>query len=348
MPRISITKLISPLSSFRCGYNRVFLRLPVSVKFRLCCAFMFATFLLHFWVPLGSQSKLKATPESLNRIPLNVLTTANRIQVNFGYVHLQLVNSAFVNIALSWICNVRTLNVLERTLFVATDVESFSALSLRAPHVELLVHETSALSYGQTVYFQYMLFRAKLVEKLLLHGISIWLIESDAAWFADPEPYLLKFTGMDVLVGQDGLLTDSIPEGGFIFLNSTVKTSKMWSALRKEHEEVLELKSELVHIGDAGSEMLMLPKHLKLVTWDFFDKQKFVSGKWYSSATMRSASKNPIVIQNNWIVGNHAKIYRAKNWSHWFLDEVTLSCVDANLLELQLLNAKSSNYVRFD
>jgi len=47
----------------------------------------------------------------------------------------------------------------------------------------------------------------------------------------------------------------------------------------------------------------------------------------------------PYVINNNWIVGNAAKITRAKRWGHWFVqDERSGTCQDAARLQ-QSLNA---------
>ena len=53
------------------------------------------------------------------------------------------------------------------------------------------------------------------------------------------------------------------------------------------------------------------------------DDRLFVSGFWYKSGFNRT---NEIVIQNNWIQGNSAKINRAKEFGQWFLKENGLSC----------------------
>jgi len=71
---------------------------------------------------------------------------------------------------------------------------------------------------------------------------------------------------------------------------------------------------------------------------------KYVSGKWYSPGAdgrqARAASKadgTPYVINQNWIVGNGAKVSRAKQWGHWFLqNEEAGTCHNATLLRAQM------------
>ena len=249
----------------------------------------------------------------------DVLTKAHTLQQANNFVFLQLVNKAYIEMTQSWACHAPN-GVLQQTLFVATDEISFEKVKDFAPHVvrQLYQSERNGVSYGQLDYFNLMLFRTKLVETLLLHSINVWIIESDAVWFSSPHPYLIHLRDMDVVAGQDGILTESIPEGGFLYLNATEKTKEMWIRLRVEFEQtLLELASQ-EQIGDAGSEMLMLPKHLKTVNWTFFPKDKFVSGLWYTNDEMRQYS-DPVIIQNNWIIGNHEKVARAKKWGHWYL-----------------------------
>lgn len=50
--------------------------------------------------------------------------------------------------------------------------------------------------------------------------------------------------------------------------------------------------------------------------------EDYADGKWYSlSKEERNGRKTPLIINNNWVIGNPAKIKRAKAWGHWFLTE---------------------------
>jgi len=83
---------------------------------------------------------------------------------------------------------------------------------------------------------------------------------------------------------------------------------------------------------------------------------KYVSGTWYAQEPIRfktggkwleihgsevrkscKADGIPYVINHNWIVGNKAKILRAKTWGHWFIqNESSGTCDDTSLLQRQI------------
>ena len=262
-----------------------------------------------------TDTKAQISTETLERMQI--------IQRDMGFVFVQFVNHAYIPLTLNWICHA-PLGVLEQTAFFASD--SYTADTLRAykdrkvENVFLQAYRSSQLSYGQHDYYSFMLFRLRLVENLLRARISLWLIESDSTWFSNPSSIIAAYKNMDVIAGQDALLNDSYPEAGNIYLNaSSIATRRMILALIAEQQNSLE-NLRTGHVGNNGNEMLMLPKHLKHVKWSFLPKRLFVGGLWYSNAEFR-LSVEPIVIQNNWIVGNKQKIKRAKEWGHWFVDD---------------------------
>ena len=255
-------------------------------------------------------------------------TRAAEIQQRHGFVFLQLFNGDYVAFVRSWICQaVRIPHLMQQVLFVGTD--SIAVQALRddsVANVVSLPYSSSNLSYGQRQYFDYMLFRAKVVLGLLDAGINVWLVEADALWLQNPSPVIREARGLDVIAGQDGtfFISPSQPCAGFIYLNATNATRLMWSDLMAQHERVLKA-STTDELGASGSEMLMLPYHLPKVKWASFERTSFVGGKWYSDANFRNAV-NPLVIQNNWLVGNRRKIERAKEFGHWFLGSDGRTC----------------------
>ena len=50
------------------------------------------------------------------------------------------------------------------------------------------------------------------------------------------------------------------------------------------------------------------------------------NGMWYEDETYRARCNAPKVVQNNYIIGNTAKILRAKIWGHWFVDDSGARC----------------------
>ena len=249
------------------------------------------------------------------------LRLCKAVHQNHGFIFLQIINAAYVSLTLNWICQVSA-QVLSKTVFLATD--DVAASALRKAKVQFVVERFGShdLVYGTRSYYSYMLQRTRVVETLLRYGINVWIIESDATWFGDPTEQLKMNSNFDVIAGQDGLLHQNNAEGGFIFLNSTPSTIKLWQKIRRHQEAEL---SALRHFSwhrkpdaEAGNEMVLLQMYLGEVRWTFFDKWRFVSGLWYMNDTFRNIT-NPLVIQNNWIKGNEAKIRRAQLWLHWYL-----------------------------
>ena len=254
-----------------------------------------------------------------------IISRGLSIQSKYGFVFLQMMNNAFLLHTKSWLCNVKNLDeVLQRLLVVATDEYAFEQLKsfdVKLNHLFFLPYESLNLEYGQLSYYEYVLFRLSLINKILTANISVWLCEADAVWFESPIKYLSEFTEKDIVVQQDGLVDQNIPCGGFLFLNKTTNTKLMWRELEKRVSVVLSSLTD-VDVGDNGNEQLMLPTllgHYRL-KWSFFSRTKFVSGHWYTNELFRKQVQ-PVVIQNNWIKGNEAKILRAKYWNHWFLNE---------------------------
>ena len=68
------------------------------------------------------------------------------------------------------------------------------------------------------------------------------------------------------MAGQDGsfFISPDLPCAGFIYLNATDATRRMWASLLAEHERVL-AAATADEVGDEGSEMLLLPFHLRKV-----------------------------------------------------------------------------------
>lgn len=266
--------------------------------------------------------KIKTTPfekSSKNHL----IDNAKKIQSKYGLVNIQILNHGYVQLTQSWICNVRRFTgILEKTLFIATDQPAYNELIQFDANLNiiLLLYKTPKnLSYGQYLYYDFMLFRTRLVLSLIQDDITLWLTESDAIWFSDPSN-IVSATDADMVIMSDAF-PDKILNGGFLLLRPTSQTITVWTKLLKTFENVMKsTKSDSV-MGDTGSEQLMLSKIIKgesrlKVRW--LHHENFISGLFYQTP---KAFKNPIVVLNNYIIGNTAKINRAKKFGHWFLNE---------------------------
>merc|ERR1719316_2261457 len=81
--------------------------------------------------------------------------------------------------------------------------------------------------------------------------------------------------------------------------------------------------------------------------------EQYVNGRWYDGGihnkdggreTRQRVKRHqgiPYVVNNNFMIGNAAKISRAKRWGHWFLEEDG-TCGDRITREKQLAAATRS------
>jgi FkbM family methyltransferase len=271
-------------------------------------------------IGVAASSKLPA-----NMTQQKLELEAKRISEKHGFVMIQLLNEGYINMTRSWICNVYKFeDVLQKVLFIATDEVSFCSLAafdrnLNVIHVPFGAQKD--LAYGQYSYYEFMLFRTKLLHHLLQMKITLWLVESDAVWLEDPTKLVLSTNG-DMVTMSDVPPPKKVLQGGFQLLRPTSPTINVWENLVKTFVAALEGAKKGSQMGDSGSEQLMLDKLIReepnlTVAW--LPPENFASGLYYKDASYSKSIKHPMVILNNFIIGNSAKINRAKNWKHWFL-----------------------------
>ena len=261
--------------------------------------------------------------------PSTTVQYAIRLHAEHGVVLLQLLNESYVEMTKSWICNVRRFGtVLPKTLFVTTDQAAYDALTAFDTTLNVVLEPYIApksMKYGQTTYYNYMLFRTKLISTLLDSNLSLWLTESDAVWLKDPTDLVMGTEG-DLVTMSDDRPPRKLLQGGFQLLRPTDATKRLWTRMRDAFETRMKAVSKQ-YIGDHGSEQLMLDKMIRedselRVGW--LDPHTFVPGLWYKDTSYRNT--DAAVVLNNLIIGNEAKIKRAKKWKHWFLDQQGACC----------------------
>ena len=249
--------------------------------------------------------------------------TVKRMQQRNGFVNFQFLNEGFIEMTKSWICNVRLFpsEILDKTLFVATDMGAYDALTSFNSSLRVVLEPYATpkdLRYGQYAYYDFMLFRTKLLYRMLKQGITVWLTESDAVWVKDPTEIVLKTNG-DMVTASDRLPPAKLYSAGFQLLRPTKPTIKVWGKLVDMFERKLRGTKQGTEMNDAGSEQLMLDglvRQEKNLTLQWLNPENFVCGLYYKHM---NDYRDPTVIQNNWIKGNGAKIKRAKEHEHWYV-----------------------------
>ena len=76
------------------------------------------------------------------------------------------------------------------------------------------------MQFYHASYWRYVYFRTHIVQQFLRNNISLWVVESDAAWFDDPSTMLLSVQGYDMVAIHDDIKDTGLAIG-FVFLNAT-------------------------------------------------------------------------------------------------------------------------------
>ena len=279
----------------------------------------------------SSSSHNNTNPSPTTHLPSSLLQEAIRIHATHNVVIIQLLNTGYIELTKNWICNVRRFNnILKKTLFITTDHQAYSSLSTFDASLNIVLYPYNApptLQYGQAHYFNYMLFRTRLISSLLCLNLTVWLTESDAVWLNDPSHIVLTTPGNIVTMSDSRAPQRKIIQGGLLLLRPASTTVTLWSQLLVAFKHKLSHVSLHSDIGDSGSEQLLLTSmvHPHNVAW--LNPTQFVSGQWYTDASYRSFAPSPYIILNNYIIGNTNKIMRAKKWNHWFLRSSSTQCL---------------------
>jgi len=265
----------------------------------------------------------------------SAISMAESMNTRRGFVNMQILNTGYITMTKSWICNVRVFpGVLENTLFVATDENTYAQLRSfdRSLHVAFeKFNSSTTLRYGQYAYYRFILFRTTLVLDLLYRGTVVWITESDAVWWQDPTAIVMNTTG-DIVAMNDVLSPGKQIQGGFLLLRPSTATLRVWKMMLDTTHNIMRMAQKNSEMQNAGNEQVVLSDLVSKspdVNLQWLDATLFISGLYYQKDTVVTRIKhwalfsnqtyNQIVVLNNFIVGNVAKQQRARKWKHWFL-----------------------------
>ncbi|XP_070206104.1 uncharacterized protein [Littorina saxatilis] len=251
----------------------------------------------------------------------------------YGVVLFTMVNDAYFPFTASWCCNTAPMtNVHHRALFLTTDRTTGQRLTKRWPDVTVVTLNSSRFSgsqeYSKAGYVRMMVERTRYILHLLEAGVRLLLFEVDCVWLSDPVPALLaRHAEGDILATK--VTGREVTAGGFLLLNPTTATVKLWRRLTDKRDSLyrrLEKRKNFAAVSEGDNDQqyftsLVRGKFagIKVV---YLPSDLFPDGKWYQlPAGERSLKPRPVLINNNWMVGNAAKIKRAQAFGHWFWNE---------------------------
>lgn len=266
-----------------------------------------------------------------------------------GVLSMTVVNEVFLETAHSWLCNVdgggfRPTNVVWAT----TDMVSRDALSRVADTSTVYLDEmqggkSTGHDFGNPGYWRLMLERTALLSALLHRGVRVFAFETDQVWLEDPTPYIASrlAEGAD-MVGT--INTRDEISGNFFYLRPTLPTRRLFDEIVRRFVDAyvgaqLNKKSATSWTYIENDQSILTKLVLRNQTFqtayplrfETLDQERFVDGRWYvpeEGFYTSPAARQPVVINNNFIIGVEKKALRAKQWGHWFLrDDGT--CDDA-------------------
>jgi hypothetical protein len=257
---------------------------------------------------------------------------------NQSFLFVMMGNRAFLPFVQNWLCNtVLMQGVHERTLLLFSD-DAYKDIEISHFKVRSLsIHSMfprefhANLDYNTYGYWRLVQLRVRVVLNLTYAGIPYLLCEPDALWVQNPllDPELRSD---DDLVGFDD--NNGVPGFGWLRVLPTpdvltlfIEMERIFSAQMPRSDRPVQ--EELIVRGEQDILHALISarstKPYKNLKFKMLLQTKYTSGKWYDGGVaIRKACRDaglPFVINNNWIVGNVAKIARAKRWGHWFLQD---------------------------
>ena len=165
--------------------------------------------------------------------------------------------------------------------------------------------------------------------------MNVYIIESDQFLAADVTNVLREaFQSHEIIAGQESgfAISDSLVIcGGFHGIAASPRALSFFSSYVTEYaKELRERRSKdgMNTLENYENDQIALTRHaleqdLKV---HYVDRCVYASGTWFTDQTYAYTCPTPMVLHNNYIVGNSAKIIRAKHVGHWYLSQDSMQC----------------------
>lgn len=281
-----------------------------------------------------------------------------------GVVSFTMVNKIFLDTARSWLCNVDVGGMRPRgLLWAVTDEETRDAMAAIPDSHTVLLEDAeggkeTGHEFGNPGYWKLMLERTALIGEILRNGVAVFAFETDAIWLEDPAPYIQELVRQNAdIVGTINTRTEV--SGNFFYLRPTLATRRMWDEITNEFEKAynnaqFEKKKADSWTYIENDQSLLTKLVLRNETWRrsyplsflTLDMERFTDGRWYKPEEgfyTSERAREPVVINNNFVIGVEEKTTRAKKWGHWFWDEKENKCLDSVVLKAVRKGVKAAS-----
>ena len=253
-------------------------------------------------------------------------SVAKGISQSNGFVFLMFLNNAYLEMTKSWICKAQAIipDVLKYTVFITTSDELSLELQTWNKDAQTFVQKysvTKPVSYGTYEYFRLTEERLRVQNNLIQQGVNVFVIESDAVWNSKEIIDVIhsRLQSNIIVTADDG---NGQISAGFIGIRSTNDTRSFFQKSLDSYSATLaNYKGRSGHIGHVKEQKTITQTLNALhITIHRLTHCESANGQWYGRKPDPKCPL-PMVIQNNWIVGNANKIKRSKKWGHWYLND---------------------------
>lgn len=270
--------------------------------------------------------------------------TAARMNVEYGFVYLMFLNAGFLHMTKNWLCDVlkKAPNMLNNTIFISSDISTTRALNQFYTDLHIFTRSSQlreTVSYGSFTYYKVITERMLLQNELLQQDVNVQIIESDQFWSEDITAKIrLMFQQHDVFGGQEGDFPIPNPAricGGFYGVRATKRTKKMFAKYVRDYVSKLDQRSDEIHnktlkninsYEDDQAAFTRIAEEAGIKV-TYMDRCFYANGLWFKKQEFVGNCSMPSVIHNGYIVGNDAKIQRAKETHRWFLHSNNKECI---------------------
>ncbi|CAJ0585495.1 unnamed protein product, partial [Mesorhabditis spiculigera] len=240
----------------------------------------------------------------------NLVSTARKVaEKTGGFPYVTLINSAYRDLTLNWMCNVAGMNkTLDRTIIISTSALTCKKIKhdwkqVSCLHLKLGDEYEGAFEWGLQQYINLLTIRAQILRRLVQDGITFLLFETDAVWFKDPAQF---FASQNSIEDADII----VPTKGYTHRGETYAFDPMLvyptsgsQALFKEMERRLVANRKLY---DQYLLEEMCKSQFNGVICRQFAWEEVADGKWFKMSTNERLRYNPYIVNNNYYMARQA------------------------------------------
>lgn len=253
-------------------------------------------------------------------------------------VLVTMINDAYLPFTYSWLCNTKEMNIHNSVLIITTDQKSKDSLKHDWPEIHVVAMDMGGASgdqiYSHVGYVQIMIRRTEMLLSIVMADVEMFLFEVDCLWLTNPVPELQKMNDFDVLVNPVAQRT-GVYAGGFLYLFRTDKAKALWKELTNQMQALGERIKSLPkdkYISEGDNDQMyfsaLIVKKYNDIQVKELPLETYADGKWYEMPEAERKASHPLIINNNWVLGNEKKKERAIQWGHWFVkDDLTCDMV---------------------